>query len=48
LNPRTSYPVTFLAGRPDRPDSGTSPGQASIEAVENLQKWPLDDRVGGG
>ena len=25
LNPRTSYPVTSLAGRPDRPDSGTSP-----------------------
>ena len=25
LNPRTSYPVTSLAGRPDQPDSGTSP-----------------------
>lgn len=25
LNPRTGCPVTSLAGRPDRPDSGTSP-----------------------
>ena len=24
-NPRTGYPVTSLAGKPDRPDSGTSP-----------------------
>ena len=39
LNPRTSYPVTSLAGKPDRPDSGTSPCCAA-DRTQPGTPWP--------
>jgi hypothetical protein len=40
LNPRTGYPVTSLAGKPDRPDSGTSPCCAADRTQPSTDRPP--------
>ena len=46
LNPRKACTLTSLAGRPDQPDSGTSPGPSIVHIRRHRRSRLVPDRPG--